>query len=231
MKDTALVAGCNGALGVSLCTALLERGFQVLGCSRGAAQMTHERFDHHRADLSREEGVHDWMNAVDTRGGGPAALVLNLATSSQGVLPAAREEDLVGTMRVNWLGPCLLIRECLKRMMPRKYGRIVAMSSIRASHPVAGAGGYSMSKVALEHLIRQTALEGGRFGVTANSVAISLLSSGMAETLSHEARQEIVRQCAIPRCCTTDDVVNAVDFFVRPESSYVTGQILRLGFI
>ena len=226
-----LIAGCNGALGTALCASFLERGFRVFGCSRRAARMAHERFEQHQADLSSEEGVLDWLNAIDARGVSPGVLILNSAISSGGVLATVIEKDLLEVMQVNWLGPCLLIRECMKRMMARKFGRIVAMSSIRASEPVGGAGVYSMSKVAMEQLIRQTALEGGRFGITANAVAISILATGMAESLSDEARREIVRRCAIPRYCTADDVLNAVDFFVRPESSYVTGQILHLGFI
>ena len=230
-SNIVLIAGCNGALGAALCASFLDRGFHVFGCSRSPAQITHERFAHHAADLSREEGVLDWMNAVDARGATPGILILNAAKPAHGVLPTVREKDLMETLNVNWLGPCLVVRECMKRMMARKWGRIVAMTSICASQPMRGAGAYSMSKVALEQLIRQTALEAGRYGITANAVAIPVLETGMAESLSEELRAEIVRRCAIPRCCTPEDVWNAVEFFVRPESSYVTGQILHLGFI
>jgi len=51
------------------------------------------------------------------------------------------------------------------------------------------------------------------------------LIRGVAE----EKLQALIDRQAIPRWGTIDDVINLVDFFVRPQSDFITGQVVYLG--
>jgi len=229
-QGVALVAGCNGALGVALSNLLVDEGYVVVGCSRRAAQLERAGFQHIATDASTESGVKDVMAAVDAAPGQLKAVVINMAVPSAGVLALVRQVDLARVLQTNVIGPTLLIGQAMRRMMRHRFGRLVGMGSIRARQPVVGAGAYAVSKSALEQLFRQAAVEGAAYGITANVVSISLLESGMSEELSEEQKKTLLNGCLQSEPCSTGDVCNAVEFFLRRESSLVTGQVLRLGF-
>jgi 3-oxoacyl-[acyl-carrier protein] reductase len=210
---------------------LLENGYSVVGCSRRAAQLEREGFQHVAADASTESGVKAVMQAADAIDGQLEALVINMAVGSAGLLATLSQEELTRVMRTNLIGPALLSGQALRRMMKRRYGRLVGIGSIRTYQPVVGAGAYAISKAGLQQLVRQVAIEGGPYGITANMVSISLLTTGMAEALSDDQKQSLLKGCVLPRPCAPSDVCNAVEFFLRPSSSFVTGQALRLGFL
>lgn len=230
-EKAVLVAGSNGVLGIALCRQFLDTGATVFGCSRRPPELRHERFRHWEFDLSSEQGVLSLMERMDAAEARADVLILNMAVSSSALIAELRESSLLETLCHNLVGPAVLIRENARRMLPRRYGRIVAVSSIRVAELATGAGAYSISKAAEEQLIRQTALEFGKYGVTANVVRISVMESGLARELPERARAQILDRCAIKRVCTPEDVCNAVRFFASAGSSYLTGQTLNLGFI
>lgn len=226
-----LVVGSRGPIGEALCKFFLARGATVVGCSRTSMAVEHDRFRHHACSITDERSVVDMFQHLECSEIFPAILVLGASVSSMGMIAMVPSSEIDTVLSTNLRGALFVIREAVKSMMRRRYGRVIVLSSIRVPKPVRGSALYSLSKAALEQVIRVLPFEVGDLPITFNAIEISMVSDGMAAGLSDEARAQLLNSLAVKRVCTTDDICNAVEFFARPESSYITGQTLRLGFV
>lgn len=226
-----LVVGSRGLIGESLCMFFLARGAKVVGCSRSRTTFTHENFRHYICDISDEQAVVKMFFQLDRAQMSPGIVILSAATYSNNMVALLSSSEIDKVLSTNVKGLLFLTREAVKRMTRKRFGRIIALSSIRASRAERGAALYSMSKAGLEQLIKVLPFEVGDSPITFNAIEISMFEKGMAGKLSEEARARLIDSLAIKRLCTPDDLCNAVEFFARSESSYVTGQVLKLGFV
>ena len=226
-----LVVGSRGVIGESLCKFFLARGATVIGCSRTSMEIEHDRFRHHACNISDERAVVGMFQHLERSQTPPEILILSAAVFSTGMVAMVSSLDIDTVFSTNLRGTLFVIREAVKSMMRRRHGRVIVLSSIRVPKPVRGCALYSLSKAALEQVIRVLPFEVGDLPITFNAIEISMVSDGMAAELSDEARAQLLNSLAVKRVCTPGDICNAVEFFARPESSYVTGQTLRLGFV
>jgi 3-oxoacyl-[acyl-carrier protein] reductase len=111
----------------------------------------------------------------------------------------------------------------LPGMAARRHGRIVMVSSVTGPLVTApGSSAYAAAKGALDALMRTVAVEHGRDGITANSVAPGWIATASSEPDELEAG----RHTPVGRPGTADEVAGLVAFLACDESSYVSGQAL-----
>ena len=67
------------------------------------------------------------------------------------------------------------------------------------------------------------------FGITVNTVGPVPVQTDLIRAVPREKIDALVARQAIPRLGTYEDVANVVDFYLRPESEFVTGQHIFLG--
>ena len=133
-------------------------------------------------------------------------------------------EDWRGPMEVNLLGVLYCCHAVLPGMLERGHGRIIAISSAAGTHGVGiGFAPYSVGKGGALSLVRSLALEHGRDGITANSVALGVMDSVREETVA--AFRKVI---PVGRLGTPDDVAAACLWLASDEASWVTGQTIGL---
>ena len=134
-------------------------------------------------------------------------------------------------MSANVVGTFLVSREAAKLMQKRKFGRIVNFSSLAVPMRLAGQSAYVASKASVESLSQVMARELADYGITVNVVGPSPIDTDMIRGLTKDKVEHLIDAMAVRRMGTFADVANVVDFFLRPESDAVTGQVIYLGGI
>lgn len=231
-ERVALVTGSRTGIGRGIAEFLVAAGYRVVGCSRGdAAPLANggDRYEHHRVDVGDEVQVRRLIGEIRSRHGRLDVVVNNAAVNAAALTLATSGASAAEVLRTNVLGTFLVSRESAMLMMPRRSGRIVNLGSIAVPLGMEGTAIYSASKAAVIQFTRVLAAELAPVGITCNAIAPSVVETSMAGALGEAALGRSVERLTIKRKAVMADVTNALDFFLRPESAYVTGQVLYLG--
>lgn len=231
MSKVALVTGARKGLGRHITEHLLEQGWSVAGCSRKDSDLSHPNYQHYCLNISDEPAVVHMMHAIKKAFGPIDALINNAGTASMNHLlltPASSAQSVFDT---NVIGTFLCLRECAKQMSRQKSGRIINLSSVAAAIDLEGEAIYAASKSAVESLTRTASKELAPHGITVNAIGPTPIETDLIRAIPKPKIDALLQRQAIPRMGTLADLTNCIDFFLQPESDFVTGQVLYLGGI
>ncbi|MBL8136741.1 MAG: SDR family oxidoreductase [Acidobacteria bacterium] len=228
-RQVVLITGARKGIGRFLAEHFAAGGAAVIGCGRTPADWTRDGVDYQRADVSSEADVKALVGHIQRAYGRLDVIVNNAGVASMNhslLTPVATAERVLAT---NVTGTFLVAREGAKLMQRRRYGRIVNLTTVAVPLHLDGEAIYAASKSAVETLTKVLAHELGAFGITCNAVGPSPIATDLIHGVPAEKIEAITRRLAIKRLGRYEDVSNAIDFFVRPESDYITGQVIYLG--
>ncbi|HLN60229.1 MAG TPA: SDR family oxidoreductase [Symbiobacteriaceae bacterium] len=225
----ALITGASRGIGLDLVRHYLAKGWNVVGCSRGPGALEHPAYTHHEVDVTDETAVAAMVRAIGRQHGRLDLLVNNAGIASMNLAlttPGSTVERLLAT---NFIGSFLVAREAAKLMMRRRFGRIVNLSTVAVPLRTEGESIYAASKSAVATFTQILAKELAPFGITCNVVGPGPVRTDLIAGVPEARLQQLVDQLPTRQFSTSADVANAVDFFAKPESQAITGQVLYLG--
>jgi 3-oxoacyl-[acyl-carrier protein] reductase len=224
-----LVTGSRKGLGKFIAQQLVACGYAVFGCSRQPADWVLEGYHHLELDVSNEQQVKEAIAQIRRSHGRLDVVVNNAGIASLNhflMVPASTVDKVMAT---NFRGAWLVSREAAKLMMKARYGRIVNVTTVAVPMRIRGEALYAASKAAVETMTRILAHEVGEFGITVNAVGPTPIDTDLIRKVPAASIQTIIDGLAIKRKGQPKDVMNVIDFLIRPESDYVTGQVIYLG--
>ena len=110
-----------------------------------------------------------------------------------------------------------------RRMVPRKYGRIINVVSLSGLKGLAGQTNYSAAKGGVIAATKALAQEVGRKGITVNAVAPGFVDSPWNREWPQDRKAASVEKTPLKRACTPEDIAE-VAFFLLAGGSMITGQ-------
>ncbi len=224
-----LITGSRKGIGQSLVEHYGSMGFEVIGCSRQPANFEGIKYQHFCLDIANEDEVLRMFSSIRKKHNRLDILLNNAGIASTNhvmITPIAAVRRLLDT---NVLGNFLFCREADKIMANKKWGRIVNFASIATPLRLEGEAIYAASKAAVISLTQIMARELAPYNITVNAVGPTPIQTDFIQSISKEKIQEILKRQPISRLGEFADVLNVVDFFIRPESSFITGQTIFLG--
>ena len=224
-----VVTGARKGIGRYLCEYYLERGYIVAGCSRGDSDLDHRNYEHHCLDVADESAVKRMLMSVGKARGRVDVLLNNAGIASMNHFMLTPKATVSRIFDTNVIGTFLFCREAAKIMGRRKNGRIVNFATVATPLKLEGEAVYAASKAAVVSLTEVLAREVAPMGVTVNAVGPTPVPTDLVAAVPEEKMSALLRRQAIQRYGTMDDVRNVIDFFIRDESDFVTGQTLYLG--
>ncbi len=226
-----IITGTRKGIGRHLAEYYLECGWTVAGCSRGDSDLEHERYEHHCLDVADEKAVTHMVRVVMREHGVLDAMINNAGIASMNhtmLTPLATVEKVFAT---NVHGTFLFCREAAKAMVKRGKGRIVNCATVATPLKLEGEAAYAASKAAVKSLTEIMAKEFAPFGVTVNAVGPTPVATDLIRNVPQDKIDELISTQAVKRLGEYRDVSNCIDFFLKDESDFITGQTVYLGGI
>ena len=131
-------------------------------------------------------------------------------------------------LRVNLTGAMLCTQTVWPYMREQNWGRIIYMASVAGTLGGFGQASYSTTKAGLIGLGKSMALEGARYGITANIIAPGIIGTEAFKAGSPKMNDRMVLRTALRSAGEPEDIAHSICFLVSPEARYITGQVLTV---
>lgn len=179
-------------------------------------------------DVSSEESTKEVIKTVINKFDRIDILVNNAGITRDARLMIMKKEDWQLVLDINLSGAFYCTKFVSKQMLKQKSGNIVNIASVVGIMGNVGQANYSASKAGLIGLTKTTAKELAERGVTVNAIAPGYIHSDMTERVSEEAIKKMLELIPMKTYGDSEDVANAVLFFVSKQARYITGQVLNI---
>ena len=228
---TIVITGTRKGIGKEMADHYLGEGWQVVGCSRGEGSIEHDHYQHFALDVSDEDAVIAMARTIKTSHGKVDALLHNagIASMNHALLTPASTVNRI--LQTNVVGTFLFCREMSKLMRRTNNGRIINFTTVAHPLNLEGEAIYAASKAAVESLTRILARELAELKITVNAIGPTPIETDLIRGVPQEKMDALLARQALGRMGEVRDVINAVDFYLREESDFITGQVLYLGGI
>ena len=240
---TALITGAAGGIGRAAAQCFAAEGASVVlsDCNhtgifevqedikKGGGQATGIV-----ADVTKEDEIVQLFSGIESSF--PALdILVNIAGGD--LEPVADVESIdyecmSKNLDLNLKSSILCCREACRLMKPRRYGRIVNMSSLvyRGS---PGQFSYAAAKGGIFSFTRSLALAVGRYHITVNALAPALVDVPVFEKVLGPERWKAMAEDAagrypLQRIAIPDDIAKSALFLASDDAAFITGQILEI---
>lgn len=212
---TVIVTGAAGALGAGLAAAFGDAGADVVGVDRVVPRDRVDGVRYEVADLTDDAQVGALFDSL----GAPWAVVNTVGGFAPRAPLASLDVDELGRqMSLNLHTAAIATRHALVAMQRAGAGRIVHTSSRAATSPTGSGFAYSVSKLAVLHLVRMAAEEVSGTGITVNAVVPSIIDTPANRAAMPDADHDRWPKIA--------DLAPAYLFLASPSAGQVNGAAL-----
>ncbi|MFR2527094.1 MAG: elongation factor P 5-aminopentanone reductase [Clostridium paraputrificum] len=180
-----------------------------------------------KRDVSSFEGAEEIINKTLEHFGKVDIVVNNAARSTLGLFMDATREDIEGLISTNLLGAMYLTKLAIPHMLG-KGGAVLNISSMWGEVGASCEVLYSTSKGGLNLFTKALAKEMAPSNVRVNAIAPGVIDTKMNSFLSQEEREELENEIPVGRFGLPEEIGKTAVFLCSDESSYITGQILRV---
>lgn len=231
---TALITGATGGIGYAIAKDLAKQGAKlVLSGTREerlkelAEEMGNDT-KYVACNLSDAAAVDALFDTAEELAGQIDILVCNAGITKDNLVLRMKDEDFSHVIDVNLKSTFSLNRNAIKKMMRRKYGRIINIASVVGVTGNPGQANYVASKAGMIGMTKSLGQEVATRGITVNCVAPGFIESPMTEILTEAQRAVILAKIPAKKMGTSSDIGKGVAFLASEDSSYITGQTLHI---
>ncbi|MGW4635288.1 2,3-dihydro-2,3-dihydroxybenzoate dehydrogenase [Nocardia sp. NPDC004415] len=239
----ALVTGAGGGIGRRIVHRLAAQGVTVVGVDRSPEAVTTLKSIPGRvvpiqADITESAEAERIVAEIERDLGALDYLVNAVGVLRVGEVVSLSEADWEEMFAVNATGVFLMIKAVVRRMIPRRSGAIVTVSSNAARTPRASMSAYSASKSAATMLAKCAALEVAKYGIRCNVVSPGSTRTDMLRVSWEDEDRSAATIAGVPekfrlgiplgRIADPDDIVDAVEFLLSDRARHITMQELTV---
>ncbi len=230
-KPVVVITGTRTGIGKFLAEYYVKKGFYVIGCSRKQVDFELKNYQHFYLDISDEPAVKKMYNQVRKTYGRLDALINNAGIASMNHALLTTIDTVNKVFNTNVVGTFLSCREAAKLMQMNKFGRIINFTTVATPLRLEGEAVYASSKAAVVSITQILARELADMGITVNAIGPVPVKTDLIRAVPREKIESLINRQAIRRYGEFKDIVNVIDFFLKKESNFITGQVIYLGGI
>ena len=230
-----LITGGGKGLGFAIAKAMAEHGAKVIITGRNEQQLKNARdaigtsCTYHVFDLTSRKAIPEFVQAIEKKHGAVDVLVNNAGINMKKDMMEVTDEEFATIIETNQNAVFSLSREFAKKMVQRKNGVILLISSMASQYGIPKVIAYTASKSAIEGMTRAMAVELSPLGVRVNCIAPGFIKTDMSSKALNsdpERKQKVLSRTPMAKLGKPEDIGYAAVFLASDAANYITGIIL-----
>lgn len=228
----ALITGGGSGIGYAIAQAMLKAGAVVVITGRreealkDAVKDLGNKAFYVVNDVTDLPTLPHLVETIEKKYGAIDIVVNNAGINMKKPALEVSDEDFHRIVHTNLHAVFALTRECAKRMVARKDGCILMISSMAAYYGIDRVAAYGASKSGVEGMVKILASEFSPHNVRVNAIAPGFIETNMMKTAMSsdpDRMNRALRRTPMGKFGKPEDIGNAAVFLASDLAAYITG--------
>jgi 3-oxoacyl-[acyl-carrier protein] reductase len=228
-----LITGATGGIG----NCLVDK-FSQLGASIIASGTNEEKLDNlkkkfpnisiEKFKLDEHSNIEKFVDKIDKNLNGLDVLVNNAGITLDNLSIRLTEENWKKVIDINLTSSFLMCKYAIKKMLKKKYGKIINITSIVGHTGNLGQANYAASKAGIIAFSKSLAIEYARKNININCVSPGFIKTEMTDKINDDIKKSLISKIPSGKLGTGEDVSNCVAFLSSDMSNYINGETIHV---
>ena len=178
--------------------------------------------------LDDHEGIEEFINKVDKKLEGLDILVNNAGITLDNLSIRLTEENWKKVLDINLTSSFLMCKYAIKKMLKKKYGKIINITSVVGHTGNLGQANYSASKAGIVAFSKSLAIEYARKNININCVSPGFIKTEMTDKINEDFKKILISKIPSGDLGTGEDVSNCVAFLASDMAKYINGETIHV---
>ena len=228
-----LITGATGGIGKSIVEKFynLESKIIATGTNEEKLENLKKNFpniDTEKFKLDEHKKIDEFIDKVEKKLDGIDILVNNAGITLDNLSIRLTEENWKKVLDINLTSTFLMCKATIKRMLKRKYGKIINITSIVGHTGNLGQANYSASKAGIVAFSKSLAIEYAKKNINVNCVSPGFIKTEMTDKINEEFKKSLISKIPSGNLGTGEVVSNCVVFLASDLSNYINGETIHV---
>ncbi len=228
-----LITGATGGIGFSLVKTFSELGAKILASGTKQEKLDNlvKQFPNiHiiKFKLDDHEKIEEFINQATNTLDGLDILVNNAGITIDNLSIRLSEDDWKKVLDINLTSSFLMCKNAIKKMLKKKYGKIINITSIVGHTGNLGQANYSASKAGIIAFSKTLAIEYAKKNININCVSPGFIQTDMTAKINDEFKKILISKIPSGELGTGEDVSNCVAFLASDMARYINGETIHV---
>ncbi len=229
-----IITGATGGIGNAIVKCFIDQDAKILatGTNEEKLKKLEEKYSGiltSKFDISKHEEIENFIeNSNKILDGGPDILINNAGITRDNLSLRMSNNEWNEVININLTSTFMLCKFSLKKMIKKKYGKIVNITSVVGHTGNVGQSNYAASKSGIIGFSKSLALEYAKKNININCVSPGFIETQMTDKIDPKFKELIISKIPSNRLGSPEDVANVTLFLSSDLASYITGETIHV---
>ena len=228
-----ILKGATGGIGNCLVEKFDNLGSNIVATGTNEEKLTNlkkkfPKIHTEKFKLDEHKKIEDFIDSIEKKLGGLDVLVNNAGITLDNLSIRLTEENWKKVLDINLTSTFLMCKASIKKMLKKKYGKIINITSIVGHTGNLGQANYSASKAGIVAFSKSLAIEYAKKNININCVSPGFIKTEMTDKINEEFKKTLLSKIPSGNLGTGEDVSNCVAFLASDLSNYINGETIHV---
>ena len=228
-----LITGATGGIGKCLVEKFNNLGAQIIASGTNEEKLNNlkKKFSNihiEKFKLDEHDKIEKFIEKIDLKLEGIDILVNNAGITLDNLSIRLTEGNWKKVLDINLTSSFLMCKYTIKKMLKKKYGKIINITSIVGHTGNLGQANYAASKAGIVAFSKSLAIEYARKNININCVSPGFIKTEMTDKISEDFKKSLISKIPSGNLGTGEDVSNCVAFLASDMAKYINGETIHV---
>ena len=228
-----LITGATGGIGNSLVEKFYNLESQIVATGTNDEKLYNlkKKFTNIKIEkfqLDEHDKIEKFIEKIDEKFEGIEILVNNAGITLDNLSIRLSEDNWKKVLDINLTSTFLMCKYAIKKMLKKKYGKIINITSIVGHTGNLGQANYSASKAGITAFSKSLAIEYAKKNININCVSPGFIKTDMTDKINEEFKKILISKIPSANLGMPEDVSNCVAFLASDLSKYINGETIHV---